>query len=149
MQVILLEKIGKLGNAGDIASVKPGYGRNYLIPHGKAIFATDDNLIKFEARREELNAAAELKMVAAKARAVKLAEVGSVTIDAVSSDEGKLFGSVGTREIADAITAAGVEISKKEINMPEGAIRNTGEFVIELQLHTDLTQPITVVVEAQ
>ena len=149
MEVILLEKLGKLGNIGDIANVKAGYGRNYLIPQGKALYATKANLEEFETRRADLEAAAANKMEKAQIRANKLAEIASVTITANAGDEGKLFGSVGTREIEEAVNNAGGEISKSEINMPEGAIRNIGEFTVEIHLHTDVTQPITVIVEAE
>jgi len=149
MEVILLEKLGKLGNIGDVANVKAGYGRNYLIPQGKAIFATKTNLEEFESRRAELEAAAATKVEKAQMRADKLAEIASITITANAGDEGKLFGSVGTREIEEAVNNAGGEISKSEINMPEGAIRSIGEFSVEIQLHTDVTQSITVVVEAE
>lgn len=149
MEVILLEKLGKLGNIGDIANVKAGFGRNYLIPQGKAVFATKANLEDFESRRAELEAAAATKMEKAQMRADKLAEIDSITILANAGDEGKLFGSVGTREIEEAVNNAGGEISKSEINMPEGAIRNVGEYSIEIQLHTDVTQSINIVVEAE
>jgi large subunit ribosomal protein L9 len=149
MEVILLEKLGKLGNIGDIANVKAGYGRNYLIPQGKALYATKANLEEFETRRADLEAAAANKMEKAQIRANKLAEIASVTITANAGDEGKLFGSVGTREIEEAVNNVGGEISKSEINMPEGAIRNVGEFAVEIQLHTDVTQSITVIVEAE
>ena len=149
MEVILLEKLGKLGDIGDVANVKAGYGRNYLIPQGKAVFATKENLTEFETRRAELEAAAATKMAEAQTRADKLAEITSVTITATAGDEGKLFGSVGTREIEQAINEAGGDISKSEINLPEGAIRNVGEFSVELQLHTDITQSVTIIVEAE
>ena len=149
MEVILLEKLGKLGNIGDVANVKAGYGRNYLIPQGKALFATAANLEEFETRRADLEAAAANKMEKAQIRARKLAEIETVTIAANAGDEGKLFGSVGTREIEEAVNNAGGEISKSEINLPEGAIRNIGEFSVEVQLHTDVTQSITVIVEAE
>jgi len=149
MEVILLEKVGKLGGIGDRANVKAGYGRNYLIPQGKAIFATEANLAEFETRRAGLEAAAATKMGKAQLRADKLVEIGSITITAIAGDEGKLFGSVGTREIAEAVNGAGAEITKSEINMPEGAIRHIGEFSVEIQLHTDVTQSITIVVEAE
>ena len=149
MEVILLEKLGKLGNIGDLANVKAGYGRNYLIPQGKALFATAANLEEFETRRADLEAAAANKMEKAQIRASKLVEIETVTIAANAGDEGKLFGSVGTREIEEAVNNAGGEISKSEINLPEGAIRNIGEVSVEVQLHTDVTQSITVVVEAE
>lgn len=149
MEVILLEKVGKLGDIGDVANVKAGFGRNYLIPQGKAVFATKENLAEFETRRAEFEAAAASRLTEAQKRADKLAEIGSVTIKAIAGDEGKLFGSVGTREIEEAINGAGGEISKSEINLPEGAIRSIGEFPVELGLHTDITQTVTILVEAE
>ncbi|MBT5387969.1 MAG: 50S ribosomal protein L9 [Porticoccaceae bacterium] len=149
MEVILLEKLGKLGNIGDTAKVKAGYGRNYLIPQGKAVFATEQNIAEFELRRADLEAAAAAKLGEAQARAAKLVEVGSITIKAIAGDEGKLFGSVGTRELEDAINAAGADISKSEINLPEGALRHVGEFAVEVQLHSDVTETVTVVIEAE
>ena len=149
MEVILLEKIGKLGNIGDKANVKAGFGRNYLIPHGKAVFATASNIADFELRRADLEAAAASKLGAAEKRAAALAAIGSVTITAVAGDEGKLFGSVGIRELEDALAAAGSDISKSEISMPDGPIRFVGEFSIECQLHVDVTQSFTVVVAAE
>ena len=149
MEVILLEKIGKLGNIGDKAVVKSGFGRNYLIPHGKAVFATASNIADFELRRADLEAAAASKLGAAETRAAALAAIGSVTITAVAGDEGKLFGSVGIRELEDALAAAGSDINKSEISMPDGPIRFVGEFSIECQLHVDVTQSFTVVVEAE
>ena len=113
------------------------------------MFATAANLEEFETRRADLEAAAANKMEKAQMRADKLAEIASVTIAANAGDEGKLFGSVGTREIEEAVNGAGGDISKSEINMPEGAIRNVGEFSVEIQLHTDVTHAITVVVEAE
>jgi large subunit ribosomal protein L9 len=149
MEVILLEKVGKLGGIGDTANVKAGFGRNYLIPQGKAVFATEANIADFELRRADLEAAADAKLAEATGRAAKLAEIGTVTISAIAGDEGKLFGSVGTRELEAAINAAGGEITKSEINLPEGALRNVGEFAIEVQLHSDVTQSVTVVIEAE
>ena len=149
MEVILLEKVGKLGGIGDTANVKAGFGRNYLIPQGKAVFATEANLADFELRRAALEAAADAKLAEATGRAAKLAEIGTVTISAIAGDEGKLFGSVGTRELEAAINAAGGEITKSEINLPEGALRNVGEFAVEVQLHSDVTQSVTVVIEAE
>ena len=149
MEVILLEKVGKLGGIGDTANVKAGFGRNYLIPQGKAVFATEANIADFELRRADLEAAADAKLAEATGRADKLAEIGTVTISAIAGDEGKLFGSVGTRELEAAINAAGGEITKSEINLPEGALRNVGEFAVEVQLHSDVTQSVTVVIEAE
>ncbi|MGB0734045.1 MAG: 50S ribosomal protein L9, partial [Pontibacterium sp.] len=127
MEVILLDKIGKLGGLGDKVKVKAGFGRNYLIPQGKAVPATATNVAEFEARRAELEAAAAEAIAAATARAEQLNEK-EVTIASKAGDEGKLFGSIGTRDIADAITAAGVEVAKSEVRLPEGALRNVGEF---------------------
>ena len=149
MEVILLEKIGKLGGIGDKANVKAGFGRNYLIPQGKAVFATESNIAEFELRRADLEANAAAKLAEAEARAAALVAIGTLTISAVAGDEGKLFGSVGIRELEDALAAAGSDISKSEINMPDGPIRFVGEFSIECQLHVDVTQSFTVVVEAE
>ena len=149
MEVILLENLGKLGSIGDKAKVKAGYGRNYLVPQGKAVFATEKNLADFELRRADLEAAAAAKLAEATARAAKLTEIGSVTIKAIAGDEGKLFGSVGTRELDEAINAAGAQVAKSEINLPEGALRNVGEYSVEVQMHTDVTESITVVIEAE
>jgi len=129
--------------------VKAGYGRNYLVPQGKAVFATEKNLADFELRRADLEAAAAAKLAEANARAAKVTEIGSLTITAIAGDEGKLFGSVGTRELEDALNAAGAEVSKSEINLPEGALRNVGEYSVEVQLHTEVTASITVVIEAE
>lgn len=148
MNVILLEKVGKLGNIGDQVSVKAGFGRNFLIPQGKAIPATTDNVAAFEARRAELEAAAAEKRTAAEARAEKLAEL-TVTIKANAGDEGKLFGSLGTRDLAAAITAAGVEVAKAEVKLPEGTLRDLGEYDIDVQLHPEVITTVKVVVEAE
>ena len=148
MQVILLEKVGRLGNLGDQVNVKPGYGRNYLLPFGKAVAATKANIAEFEQRRAELEAAAVERRSSAEARAAKLAEL-VVTIAANAGDEGKLFGSIGTRDIADAITAAGVEVEKSEVRLPNGVIRETGEFSVDVQLHSDVMQAITLRVVAE
>ncbi|GAB3372750.1 50S ribosomal protein L9 [Spongiibacter taiwanensis] len=148
MQVILLEKVGKLGNLGDQVNVKAGFGRNYLIPFGKAVPANESNIAEFEARRAELEAAAAAKRAEADARAAKLADV-SVTIAANAGEGGKLFGSIGTRDIADAITAAGQEVDKSEVRMPEGPIREIGTFSIAIQVHSDVMQEVTVEVVAE
>ncbi|MFT3931925.1 MAG: 50S ribosomal protein L9 [Spongiibacteraceae bacterium] len=148
MQVILLEKVGRLGNLGDQVNVKPGYGRNFLIPFGKAVAATKANIAEFEQRRAELEAAAAERRGAAEARAAKLVEL-VVTIAANAGDEGKLFGSIGTRDIADAITAAGVAVEKSEVRLPNGVIRETGEFQVDVQLHSDVMQAVTLRVVAE
>lgn len=141
MEVILLEKIGKLGNLGDKVSVKNGFGRNYLVLQGKAVPATEANVAKFEERRAELEAAAAETLAAATARAEGLNEK-EITITAKCGDEGKLFGSIGTRDIADAITAAGAEVCKSEVRLPEGALRSIGEFDIAIQLHPEVTSVV-------
>ena len=148
MEVILLEKVGKLGGVGDKVDVKAGFGRNYLIPQGKAIAATATNLEEFEARRAELEAAAAEKKSTAEARAAKLGEL-VVTIKANAGDEGKLFGSIGARDIAEAITASGEPVAKSEVKLPQGTLREVGEYDIDLQLHVEVTQAIKLVVEAE
>lgn len=148
MNVILLEKVGKLGNLGDQVTVKAGFGRNFLIPYGKAVPATKENIASFEARRAELEAAAADKKTSAEGRAKLLAEL-QVTIPANAGDEGKLFGSIGTRDIAQAISAAGVEIAKSEVRLPEGVIREVGEYEIAIQLHSDISQDVKISVVAQ
>ncbi|BBB28802.1 50S ribosomal protein L9 [Neptunomonas japonica] len=137
MEVILLEKIGKLGALGDKVSVKSGFGRNYLFPQGKAVPATAVNVAKFEERRAELEATAAEKLNAANVRAEALSGL-TVTIASKAGDEGKLFGSIGTRDIAEAITAAGQAVDKSEVRLPEGALRHTGEFEVVLHLHAEV-----------
>ncbi|GGW83669.1 50S ribosomal protein L9 [Alteromonas halophila] len=146
MEIILLDKIANLGGLGDQVSVKSGFARNFLFPQGKAVPATKDNVEKFEARRAELEAKIAEELSAAEARAEKINELGEVTIAAPAGEEGKLFGSIGTRDIADAITAAGVEVQKSEVRLPAGTLRETGEFDIDLQLHSDVTTSIKVII---
>ena len=148
MNVILLDKVANLGGLGDQVVVKPGYARNFLFPKGKAVPATKANVEMFEQRRAELEAklAADLKV--AEERAEKVNALEAVVIESKAGDEGKLFGSVGTRDIADAVTAAGVEVQKSEILMPHGTIREIGEFEIELHLHADVFAKINLVVKA-
>ena len=148
MDVILLEKVGRLGTVGDRVTVKSGYGRNYLLPKGKATTATSANLAAFEARRAELEKAAGERKLYAESRATKLAEL-VVTIKAKAGDEGKLFGSVGVRDIALAITAAGVEVTKAEVKLPSGALRELGEYNLDVQLHVDVTQTVKVIIESE
>ena len=148
MEVILLEKVGKLGSLGDKVAVKAGYGRNFLIPFGKAVPANDANIAEFEARRAELEKAAAEKLAQAEARAAQLNEK-SVTIVSKAGDEGKLFGSIGVRDIADAITAAGIEVAKSEVRLPQGSLRNVGEFEITLQLHSEVNATIKLLVVAE
>ena len=147
MEVILLEKVGRLGNLGDRVNVRAGYGRNYLVPFGKAVAATDANVAEFEQRRAELEKAAAERRANAEARAASLEGV-KVTIEANAGDEGKLFGSIGTRDIAEAVTAAGVEVQKSEVRLPLGVIRATGDYEIDVQLHSDITTTINVSVVA-
>ena len=146
MEVILLENVGNLGALGDKVDVKPGYGRNFLIPQGKAVPATEENVAKFETRRAELEAAAAAAIEAAQKRAEAITALARVEIAATAGEEGKLFGSVGTRDIADALTGAGVEVDKSEIRLPEGAIRELGELEIMVQLHGDVSSTIAVAV---
>ena len=148
MEVILLENVGNLGSLGDKVDVKSGYGRNFLIPQGKAVPATEDNVAKFEARRAELEAAAQAALAAAEQRAAAIEALVSVSIEATAGEEGKLFGSVGTRDISEAITAAGVEIDKSEVRLPEGVIRELGEYEVMLQLHGNVAASIAVAVVA-
>jgi len=146
MDIILLDKIANLGGLGDKVTVKSGYARNFLFPQGKAVPATKVNVEKFEARRAELEAKIAGQHAAAQARADKIAALGEVTIASPAGDEGKLFGSVGTRDIAAAITAAGVEVTKSEVKLPVGTLRETGEFEIDLQIHSDVTATIKLVI---
>ena len=148
MELILLEKVRNLGNLGDKVKVKPGYGRNYLLPQGKAVRVNADNLAAFEARRAEYEAKANNLLVGAEARKAKLAEV-SVTIAANASPEGKLYGSVGPREIADALQAAGHDIHKGEVIQGEGPIRHIGEYEVQISLHADVQSSVKVIVIAE
>tara|TARA_Y100000589_G_scaffold34996_1_gene29398 strand:- start:507 stop:953 length:447 start_codon:yes stop_codon:yes gene_type:complete len=145
MNVILLEKIGNLGDLGDEVSVKPGFARNYLLPQGKAVTADDANRTVFEGRRAELEASANEKLAEANMRAEKLVDK-ELSISVKSGEEGRLYGSVGTQNIADALTADGIPVERSEIRMPEGVIRVLGEYDIAIQLHTDVTAQIKVVV---
>ena len=148
MNVILLEKVGKLGSLGDQVNVKSGYARNFLLPYGKAVPATPANIADFEARRAELEAAALEKLSGAEGRAARLATL-TVTIEANAGDEGKLFGSIGTRDIAIAVTEAGEPIHKSEVRLPNGVIRDIGEYSVNIQLHSDVSQDVKVIVVAQ
>jgi large subunit ribosomal protein L9 len=146
MEVILLENIGNLGGLGDKVDVKSGYGRNYLIPQGKAVPATANNLAEFETRRAELEAAAAATRTAAETRAAAINELGLISIPANAGEEGKLFGSIGTRDIAEALTAAGCEVDKAEVRLPEGALRDLGEYEVTIQVHGDVTAMVAVAV---
>lgn len=148
MEVILLEKIANLGNLGDKVTVRPGYGRNFLLPKGKAVAATAAKIAEFEARRAELEKAAAEKLLAAQSRAEKLNNL-AVTIAHKAGDEGKLFGSVGTQNIADALTAAGAPVERNEVRLPEGAIRQIGEYEIDIDLHSDVVATVKLTVAAE
>ncbi len=141
MEVILLEKIANLGNMGDRVKVRPGYGRNFLLPQGKATIATSANIAVFEARRAELERKQAEELAAAQARAAKLGAL-SLRISAKAGSEGKIFGSLGTVDIAEACTSAGVPVERSEVRMPAGPLRTVGEHHIDLHLHTDVTVTI-------
>ncbi|MCG8614465.1 MAG: 50S ribosomal protein L9 [Pseudomonadales bacterium] len=148
MEVILLEKVGKLGGLGDKVAVKAGFGRNFLIPYGKAVPATKENVEQFEARRAELEKQAAEKLASAQSRSEELSGK-EVTIVAKAGDEGKLFGSIGVRDVADAFTAAGIAVEKSEVRLPEGPLRAVGEYEIALHLFTDVDTTVKVIVVAE
>ena len=145
MEVILLEKIANLGALGDRVTVKAGYGRNYLIPQAKAVAATADNIEAFESRRVELEKEAAQILSAAEARATAVAAL-ELTISANAGEEGKLFGSVGARDIAQAAADAGVELDRSEIRLPDGPVREVGEYAIEVGLHPEVETSLKVIV---
>jgi large subunit ribosomal protein L9 len=148
MEVILLEKIANLGNLGDRVSIKTGYGRNYLVPQGKAVPATASKIAEFEVRRAELELAATEKLLAAQSRAAALAKL-VIVIAHKAGDEGRLFGSVGTQAIADAITSSGEAVQKHEIRLPHGTIRHIGDYEVVIHLHTDVNATISVKIAAE
>lgn len=148
MEVILLDKMGKLGGLGDKVTVKPGYGRNFLVPYGHAVPATKDNIAAFEAQRAELEAQAIERKQEAQERAEQLNEI-ELSLTSKAGEGGKLFGSIGARDLADAISSAGIDVSKSEVRMPEGPIRQTGEYDIDLHLHADVNAAVRVVVVAE
>jgi large subunit ribosomal protein L9 len=148
VELILLQKVKNLGALGDKVKVKPGYGRNFLVPQGKAVPATADNVAQFEQRRAEFEAKANQILSGAEARKAAL-EGASVTVSANASPEGKLFGSVGPRDIAEAFTAAGKPLEKSEVVMGEGPIRHIGEFEVHVHLHADVHTTVKVVVAAE
>ena len=147
MQVILLEKVKNLGNLGDKVNVKPGYGRNFLIPQSKAVFATEKNVELFELRRADLEKKALQSFTQAEQRASKLNDI-TVTIAAQASDEGKLYGSVGPTEIQDALLAKSVDVSKREIVMPDGPLHSVGQFVVQVHVHSDVVASLQVEIVA-
>jgi len=148
MNVILLDKVENLGSIGDLVKVKPGYGRNFLIPTGKAALATPANLKEFEARRADLEKRAAEELTAAKARA-ELVTGMELVIRANVGSEGKLFGSVGPADIVDAFEKVGVEVARSEVRMPDGPLHEVGDYVITLHLHSDVNIDITVRVVAE
>lgn len=148
MEVILLEKVANLGNIGDRVKVKPGFGRNFLLPKGKATLATEANIARFEARRAELESKQAAELAAAQARAERLAQL-QLRIPAKAGSEGKLFGSLGTIDIAEACTVAGCPLERSEVRMPAGPIRTIGEHQVDLHLHADVTVSITLNVVAE
>jgi large subunit ribosomal protein L9 len=145
MNVILLERLGNLGDIGDEVSVKPGFARNFLIPQGKAVRASSESREVFEGRRSELERNANELLTAAQARAAKL-EGLSLTVVVKAGEEGKLYGSVGTQDIADKISAEAIEVARSEVRLPEGVIRSVGEFEVAIQLHTDVTVNVALAV---
>ncbi len=148
MEVILLEKIANLGDLGDKVAIKNGYGRNYLVPQGKAVPATAEKIKEFEARRAELEKAATEKLAAANSRANALAKL-EIVISHKAGEEGKLFGSVGTQNIAEAITEAGEKVEKHEVRMPDGVIRHVGVYDIDINLHTDVVVTMSINIAAE
>ena len=148
MELILLEKVQKLGDLGDTVNVKPGYGRNFLVPTGKAVPATPDNIAQFEARRGELEKVAFTKLSTAEERVAAL-EGFEIVLAANASEEGKLYGSIGPREISDAVTARGITLTKAEVIMGEGPIRYTGEHDVLVHLHADVETEIKVTVNPE
>jgi large subunit ribosomal protein L9 len=148
MEIILLEKIPNLGGLGDKVSVKPGYGRNYLIPQGKAVVANAEKIEQFEQRRAELEKKAADTLAAAQSRSATISAL-KVTITHKAGDEGRLYGSIGTRDIAEAVTAAGVAVENSEVRLPMGPIRHIGDYEIGIELHGDVVAilPLTVAAE--
>jgi large subunit ribosomal protein L9 len=145
MDIILLEKVRKLGGIGDKVHVKPGYARNFLIPNKKAVFATESNIAMVAVKRVELEKVANVALQEAQERAEKL-QLLEVQIVVQASDEGKLYGSIGVRELAEAITGAGIEVAKQEVRLPEGPLHYIGNYEIALQLHSDVTAVVKVAV---
>ncbi|MGH8168308.1 MAG: 50S ribosomal protein L9, partial [Woeseiaceae bacterium] len=143
MNVILLDSVENLGNIGDLVTVKPGFGRNYLLPSGKAALATKANIAEFEAKRADLEKAAAQDLKAATVRA-NLIRGMELVIAANVGTEGKLFGSVGTVDISEAFAKVGVEVTRSEVRMPEGPIHETGEYVVGVHLHSELDVDVTV-----
>jgi large subunit ribosomal protein L9 len=148
MEVILLEKVANLGNLGDRVSVRSGYARNFLLPKGKATLATAANVQRFEARRAELEKVANEQLSGAEARKAKL-EGFKLLITAKAGSEGKLFGSIGTADIAEAATAAGQALARSEVRLPNGPLRTVGDHVVVLHLHTDVNVELPILISAE
>lgn len=148
MQVILLEKMLNLGGIGDKVKVKPGFARNFLLPQRKAVTANEENIAKFEKQRAELEKKAKEKLALAQSRAEALQKL-TITITVRATEEGKIFGSVNTRDVVEAIKAAGGQVDKKEVILPKGPIHELGEHEVRLQLHTDVNLPMTIKVVAE
>ncbi|MGO2132687.1 MAG: 50S ribosomal protein L9 [Halomonas sp.] len=148
MEVILLDTIGKLGDLGDKVTVKAGYGRNYLVPYGLAVPATKDNIAAFEAQRAELEARAAERKAEAESRAEQLNDI-ELSLVAKAGEEGKLFGSIGPRDLAEAISSTGIDVGRHEVRMPEGPIRNIGEYDIDLHLHADVAAVVRIIVVSE
>lgn len=148
MQVILLQKVANLGNIGDRVKVRSGYGRNFLLPQGKATLATPENVARFEARRAELEAAARAHLTSAGERAEAMKDF-KLTISAKAGTEGKLFGSIGTADIAEACTRAGFKIERSEVRLPSGPLRTLGDHLVSLHLHADVDVPLAVSIVAE
>lgn len=144
MEVILLEKIRNLGALGDKVKVKPGFARNFLIPQGKAVYANKENIAQFEKRRAELEKLASEKYNRAVARQQTINALATIVLPAKAGDEGKLFGSIGTRDIVQALKKAGIEVEKREISLPEGTLRRTGEYEILIELESDVSAVVKV-----
>lgn len=149
MEVILLEKMRNLGVLGDKVRVKPGYARNFLIPQGKAVYATKENLVKFEARRAELEKLAAEKMKQAVARQESINALPLIKIVAKAGEEGKLFGSIGSKDIADALQNLGVTVEKSEIALPEGTLRLLGDYEIAIELESDISAVVKISVVSE
>jgi len=143
MQVILLERVQNLGELGDAVKVKPGFARNFLIPQGKAVLATPENLAEFERRRKELEQREAEALAAARERAAAI-EGREITIARKSGEEGRLFGSVGTQDIADALTEAGVAVERQEVRLPGESLRQVGEYTVDIHLFADVDAQVTV-----
>lgn len=148
MEIILLEKIANLGAMGEKVNVKPGYGRNYLIPQGKAAPATAENVAEYEARRADLEKAAAETLAAAETRRDALLDK-VITIASKAGDEGKLFGSIGTADIASVISEQLVAVERNEVRLPDGAFRTIGEHDVQIQLHTDVNVVVKLIIEAE